>query len=251
MDNNKIIKGLWIGKRLSTMEKLSISSFTKHGHEFHLYVYDNLEGVPQGTVLKDASNVVPQQMIFKDKKVEGTYANFSDIFRYKLLLEKGGYWADLDTICLQPFDFPAEYVFAQQNDYDGSRFVCCGVIKAAAGSEIMEYCYETSKQRSSGTYGWIDLGPRLLDDAVKKFNLTQYVVSYKTFIPIDWMDWKDIISGKLNVRIKLGLKLREKEVYAVHLWNCNWAMEQADKDIDYHPRCLYEKLKRRYLNSLT
>ena len=249
MNNNKVIQGLWIGNRLSVMEQLSIVSFIKHGHEYHLYVYDDLEDIPRGTILQDAGEIVSRGQVFKDRKVEGTYANFSDIFRYKLLFEKGGYWADLDAICLKPFDFSSDYVFAQQNDEDGSRFVCGGVIKTPPGSEIMKYCYDASLLRASGEYGWIDLGPRLLNEAVNKFELTHHVVSYNTFTPIDWMDWKHIVSGKLSVRIKIKLKLTKEEVYSVHLWNCMWAMEKADKDSTYHPKCLYEKLKKIYLET--
>ncbi len=37
-----VIHSLWIGTQLSTMEQLSISSFLKNGHRFHLYVYDDV-----------------------------------------------------------------------------------------------------------------------------------------------------------------------------------------------------------------
>jgi hypothetical protein len=38
------------------------------------------------------------------------------------------------------------------------------------------------------------------------------------------------------------------DVYAVHLWNEMWRRNQRDKDETYDPGCLYEQLKRRYLN---
>jgi|ETNmetMinimDraft_26_1059896.scaffolds.fasta_scaffold323783_1 hypothetical protein len=45
---NRIIQGLWIGERLRLNERLSIKSFLDHGHEYHLYAYDSIEGVPDG-----------------------------------------------------------------------------------------------------------------------------------------------------------------------------------------------------------
>jgi len=36
------IHGLWIGRHLSKLEKLTLHSFLKHGHEFNLWVYDEL-----------------------------------------------------------------------------------------------------------------------------------------------------------------------------------------------------------------
>src|SRR5258706_6206464 len=42
-DDNKIIQGLWIGPTLSQMEQLSIASFLANGHEYHLFVYDDVK----------------------------------------------------------------------------------------------------------------------------------------------------------------------------------------------------------------
>ena len=87
---NKIIQGLWIGPELSVMEQLSIASFLRNGHEYHLYVYDELSNVPRGTVIKDASEVLPPSQIFQYKQNQ-SYAGFANFFRYKLLLERGGW----------------------------------------------------------------------------------------------------------------------------------------------------------------
>src|SRR5437870_1345057 len=103
-DTNKIVQGLWIGPELSVMEQLSVASFMRNGHEYHLYVYDDVKNIPAGTVIKDASEILPASRIFQYKHFP-TYAGFSNFFRYKLLLERGGWWIDTDTVCLKPFDF--------------------------------------------------------------------------------------------------------------------------------------------------
>ena len=48
MSENKIIRSLWIGDVLPDTAILSINSFLKNGHEFHLYVYDDVKNVPDG-----------------------------------------------------------------------------------------------------------------------------------------------------------------------------------------------------------
>jgi len=48
------VQSLWVGERLSPIEQLCVSSFLHHGHEFHLYAYGELAGVPAGAALKDA-----------------------------------------------------------------------------------------------------------------------------------------------------------------------------------------------------
>ena len=73
------------------MEQLSISSFLHNGHDYHLYVYDDLKYIPAGTVVMDASEILPSSRIFQYKQ-RPSYAGFSNFFRYKLLLngEAGG-----------------------------------------------------------------------------------------------------------------------------------------------------------------
>src|SRR5690242_13762176 len=108
---NKIIQGLWIGPELSVMEQLSISSFLLNLHEYHLYAYDEPKNIPAGTIVKDAAEILPASRVFQYKHFP-TYAGFANFYRYKLLFERGGWWADTDTICLKPFDFPEPHVFA-------------------------------------------------------------------------------------------------------------------------------------------
>ncbi|HEX3142802.1 MAG TPA: hypothetical protein VHQ64_02450, partial [Pyrinomonadaceae bacterium] len=39
------------------------------------------------------------------------------------------------------------------------------------------------------------------------------------------------------------------DAYAIHLWNSYWQFAPQDKNADYHPDCIYEQLKRKYLCS--
>jgi hypothetical protein len=64
---NKTIQGLWIGSELSVMEQLSISSFLLNGHHYHLYVYEEVKYIPSGTVVMDASEILPSSRIFQYK----------------------------------------------------------------------------------------------------------------------------------------------------------------------------------------
>jgi len=149
---NKIIQGLWVGPELSVMEQLSIASFMRNGHEYHLYIYDEPKNVPVGTVIKDANEILPGASVFQYKQYP-SYAGFSNFFRYKLLLERGGWWVDTDTICLKPFDFPELYVFSSEMS-QGLEVVNSGILKAPAGSELMAYTWEFVRQKTrSSWYG--------------------------------------------------------------------------------------------------
>ena len=112
-DDNKIVQGLWIGPELSVMEQLSVASFLNNGHEYQLYVYDEVSNVPTATVIRDANEILAASRIFQYKHSR-SYAGFANFFRYKLLMERGGWWVETDVVCLKPFDFVQEYVFATE-----------------------------------------------------------------------------------------------------------------------------------------
>src|SRR6185369_10191737 len=171
-DLNKIIQGLWIGPELSLMEQLSICSFLQNGHDYHLYVYDEVKNIPAGTLIRNANEILPADRIFQYHG-RPSYAGFSNFFRYKLLLELGGWWADSDTICLKAFDFPDEYVFASEIDYRGVEVVTSAIIKAPPGSSIMAYAWKVCEGKDTSRLVWGEIGPRLVARAVRKFSLSR------------------------------------------------------------------------------
>jgi hypothetical protein len=161
------------------MEKLCISSFLRHGHPFHLYVYQETEGIPAGTIVCDANEILPASRIFM-YRAHQSYAGFSNFFRYKLLLEKGGWWVDADTVCVKPFEFAEPFVFSSElaPHVDGSHGlteigvtkVNVGVLKVPAGSDIMQYCWDVCTKLNPDDLVWGQCGPQLLSRAVQKQN---------------------------------------------------------------------------------
>ena len=146
------IQCLWIGERLSTMERLSIRSFLHHGHTYHLYVYDKVAGIPPGVLVKDAAAILPRSRIFQYSGF-ASYAGFANFFRYKLLLENGGWWADADMICLRPLDFPQPYAFATEQAR-GREVANTGLIKAPANSNALAYCWNRCAQKDPQKLIW-------------------------------------------------------------------------------------------------
>lgn len=246
------IQSLWIGDELSVMERLCIASFLQNGHPFHLYAYSDIRNVPRGAVVKDAGELIPADRIFKYKDRD-TYAGFSNVFRYKLLLERGNYWVDTDVVCLRPFNHESEYVFASAQkrtffsiNREAPRIQSC-VIKTPRGSEIMDYCYTTSINRDPHGIVWGNIGPRLLRAAVTEFALENYTVPANTFCPIDWPEYGRLLNGSLFVTWVEWANMSLFNTNGIHLWNEMWRENQIDKNRTFPRACIYEELKRRYL----
>ena len=234
--SNRIIQGLWIGPELSTMEQLSISSFLINGHEYHLYTYGELENIPAGTIVRDGNEILPAASIFQYKN-QPTYAGFANFFRYKLLLERGGWWTDTDVICLKPFDFPEEQVFATEI-CRGEEVVTSGIIKAPKGNPAMAYAWEVCQSKKPEQLVWGETGPRLMGETVKKFSLEDFRKPSHVFCPIGFADWHSVLEPEVDIDLE--------GAHAIHLWNERWRATGQDKNTEYPENCLYEQLKRRY-----
>ena len=258
MEDNKIVRSLWIGGPLTNLERLCINSFIKNGHEFHLYVYDNVEGIPLGAVVKDGNEIINEREIFtyRDPQHNGSFSAFSNWFRYRMLYELGGYWVDMDMVCLKPFDFEDEYVFSSETCYgrddlkDGVH-TTSSLIKVPKYSKIMEYCWDRTQEIGKNVR-WGQIGPKLLKESVDKFGLQDYVKSPNTFCPMHHGETNIIMNkewsndyGK-NIAWQRPFDL-ESECYGIHLWNEYWRNNNIDKNGEYHQDTLYEQLKRRYL----
>ncbi|MFA5048269.1 MAG: glycosyltransferase [Patescibacteria group bacterium] len=153
-----IIQGLWIGDNLSTIERLSINSFLKNGHEFNLYLYKDLE-TPAGTIIKDANEILPENSIFYYGPAagpsNGSVSSFSNLFRYTMLYKCGGYLVDLDVICLKHFDFQDPYVF--HNSHNGE--IGSDIIKASINSDAMKYAIDRCMEKDFNNLKHKEIGP--------------------------------------------------------------------------------------------
>jgi len=248
-----VIQGLWIGKSLSLMEQLSIKSFLAHGHEYHLYVYQKVKNIPQGAVIENANEILPEQMIFKyrDKQHEGGLSGFSNLFRYKLLLEKGGFGVDLDVVCLKNWDFDDPYVFATERDYQKKPdTICAGILKAPRASDFIKECYESASSMDTKTLCFRQNGMFLLHSLILKYGFKNYTVPPEVFCPIDHWEWKKFIDRSFDFQIP-------EKTYGMHLWHELWRLamknrinkllRKIDSNILYDQKTLYGRLQRMYL----
>jgi hypothetical protein len=242
--NNKIINGMWIGDALSNVEKLSINSFLKNGHDYNLYVYNDIKGIPDGVVIKDANTIIDSSKIFKYKKMgrrqgedvgdEG-YSGFANWFRYVLLQEQGGWWADMDVVCLKPFNISKPYVFT----IAGNRpYINNGIIKTPKNNLMMGYCVSYCREMGKNPE-WCETGCLLLERALNVYNLLNFSFNKEMFESLTVKQFGMIFDGT-DIKI-------EECCYSIHLYNSRLSKFHMDKNGVFHKNSLFEKLKRKYL----
>ena len=242
-----IVQSLWIdidGNGLSDMEWLSINSFLLNDNEYHLYTYNN-PTVPPGTKLMDANEILPEDQIFTYQvgPGKGSPSAYSNLFRYKLLHERGNWWVDTDFVCLRQFVFGLGVVFASETH--GGNHITSGVIKAPAGWPMFKELYESVDEMDKTTLEWGQIGPSLMQYKVIDGKQEKYVAEAKVFCPISWYDApQKFIEPDPYTSIA---DYKSNGTYAIHLWNEMWRRTNTRKNANHHSDSLYAKLREEYL----
>jgi Mannosyltransferase OCH1 and related enzymes len=239
MQSNHIIQSLWIGTELSPMEVLCIRSYLFHGHDFHLYVYDDtIRNIPLGTTLMNANEIIPQSDIHID--LFGGFVNFSNQFRYTLLLKKGGWWVDMDTVCLKPFNFEDDFVFSSETSEPHNRMlVNTTYIKSLPNSKFLSDCLDFIKIRGYNDIHWGELGVNLISRMIFRNNLERFIKLPVAFCPVSIYKLSYLISNT-NYQIS-------SSTYAIHWWHEMWKVYEIDKYGTLANESIFEKLKIKYL----
>lgn len=261
MQSLPVIQMFWHGAPLSRVERLSITSFLANGHEVDLYVYDEPEGVPAGTILKDAAAILPRTSIFRHRRT-GSLALFADWFRYRLLFERGGIWADADMVCLAPFDYPTPRIFAWQDD----EVLNNAVLGLPAGDPLASWMarlcelpnrwlpYDNVRMRlrkvkrrifnlnRRSETRWGESGPMGLTLAAKHFGVLEHALPSWHFYPVPHPRFEVLFQSPAP-----GQELDFGESRAVHLWNNLLERQQGGaKDACFPADSPFEQLYTRY-----
>ena len=217
------VHGMWIGTQLSKIELLTMSSFLAKGHEFVLWAYDELETeIPEGVSIRDATEIIPRHQVFSYRNYnkyghgKGSYAGFSDIFRYKLLHMHGGWWVDMDVTCLKHIDIETEYFFRKHHDL----MIVGNVMKCPKGSQLMLDCYnEAMAQVTEDNRDW-HKPIEILNEGVRRHQLEGFIFDEISY-PDSWPVIKNFIrkSRTLNT-----------DYYFIHWMNEEWRSRGINKN---------------------
>ena len=217
------VQSVWIGRSLPPLQQLSIRSFLAHGHVYHLYTYGEVDGVPAGATIRDAREILPGDRIFSYQQGfgRGSYSAFSNLFRYQLLFDRGGWWVDTDLVCLRPFAFESSLVFATEHEDDGTTHCATCALRCPAGAPLLAYCIDTVRSRDTQTLQWGEIGPQLFTTAVSHHRLTAHCAAVETFNPIDYIDFASLTAPDFDLSRLAGS-------HAVHFWNQMWKSRGLD-----------------------
>ncbi len=241
------------------MELLSVRSFLAQAHEVHFYTYEVPRNLPNGVQVKDAREIVDEQLAPKGDVPafgKGTYGAFSDYFRYSLLFQRGGWWSDLDVVAIKPWVGFPEVVTASTQEKNYGTVANGFAMRFPAGHQTMARCLTALPPQRLPQMGIDETGPLLLHRVLGKSGVASLCQPPHVFGPVPWnASWQLLRSrrerfslAELKQRIRrphLSMQFRSDTV-AVHLWNETWKKQGHDKNVRFDRSCLYEKLQRKY-----
>ena len=256
------VQMFWHGAPLSRIERLCMASFLAHGHPLHLYVYEAPTAPPAGVRLMNAGDILPRELLFTHRRT-GSLGSFSDWFRYRLLKERGGIWADADVVCLAPLTYAQDEIFGWQD----AELLNNAVLGLPVGHELAAWlaaCCENPnrllpydnlslrlrklRRRYLGgnrreRVRWGEFGPKGLTQAARHLGYIDKAQPAAHFYPVRCEDWHVMFRSRAAAPPPWTAESR-----TVHLWQQMMKTGSGfDKNARFAQDSPFEELCRRYL----
>lgn len=229
------IHALWIGDKLNRIAQCCLKSFIMRGHKVFLHVYGKIENLPEGIITQDASLIIPKKKIVRHK-ITGSYALFSDIFRYSLLNRVNGIYVDCDVYCIKPIlHSKSDYILGYEDDSYINGAVLALPKNSCVLQDLKKMCSEPNfippwysyKRKiiqkikfflniNSGieSLPWGSIGPHAITYYIKKNKCLHQVSPIDIFYPVHYNSVSQLFDPELDI-----LDLVSKRTLCVHLYN--------------------------------
>ncbi len=231
----------WAYGELSKLERLCISSFVLQGYRVNLWSYAPIQNAPKGVWHRDAREVLPEKKVFLN--LNQSYVSFSDLFRYKLLNEMGGLYADTDVMALTSTDFFSKPLLVTQREKSDANHVSINnnIIynPSPRKGNLIDMAYTRASRFSPKKIRWEEIGTRLMSDLVVQHPEHGYELMRPDFAnPFDY--WK--CPGPL---ITPGSALLVNSPF-VHCYSSWWDRTGTDKNMAYPPGSLMASFEAKF-----
>lgn len=225
---------LWVSGVLGVLEQGSVASFLSRGYSVNVWTYGGVTQCPAGAKLRDAREVLPESSLFLNQL--GTYAGFSDLFRYAVLRKFGGLYSDMDVIALRPAaELPQRPFMVTERTRQGGTKINGNVLHVPdpTPGNIVDLAYAYASVFPKAQLSWGEIGPDLLTAIATIHPRHGFDVMVPAFAnPIDW--W--------NCPIGLLEDRPVPDSFFLHLYNDMWRRAGRDKNQAFPARSMLERV---------
>ena len=228
----------WAYGTFSRLEYNCAKSFVKKGYELNIWTYGDCKKFEEGAQTKNAREILDENKIFLNSK--GSYAGFSDLFRYVVLDKVGGLYVDTDVFALKhSAELPKNKFLVTERVQSGGFKVNGNVIfnPIPQSGNIINLAKNYSKNFKGEDIQWGEIGPDLLTFIVNTYVRHGFEVFPPEFAnPINWWECPD------DLMSASGIDKLTDNTYFIHLYNEMWRRSSCDKNKTNNLNSLYEIL---------
>ena len=229
---------LWVYGGFSKMENMCASSFIKKGFDLNIWTYGDNEINIEGAFIRDAREILPESLVFLNQA--GSYASFSDLFRYSVLCLYGGLWADTDVVALKSASqLPQNPFLVTERTQKGELKINNNVIfnPVRKYGNVIDLARVYSERFPKNEITWAELGPSLLTAIVQAYPKHGFNIYSPEFANhINYFDCPNMFISEDTDFIF------SDDIYFLHMYNEMWRTAGVDKNFSFQKNCLYEKL---------
>ena len=230
---------LWAYGNVSNLEILCMKSFLNLGYELNLWTYGDISNAPKGTKIRNARDIIPEESLFLNGF--GSYAGFSDLFRYAVLCKHGGLWADTDVIALiRPEHLPQYKFLVAQRSHNSNDFLLNGNVifnPIPSKGDVIELALAYTSTFPKADLGWSEIGPDLLMAIVSIYSGHGFRIMGPDFAnPINWWECPHSLLAS-------DFKFKNKPAF-IHLFNEMWRRNNVDKNAEFPDGSLLDLISR-------
>jgi hypothetical protein len=215
------VRAFWTGPSLSLYEQLSLTSFVAAGARVQLFSYEPDLVVPDGVELVDANELLPGPVHqFRHASGDKSLALHSDLFRYVAIEKFGGWYVDVDVICVGQSLPDDEVYIARQTE----QVINGAVMKFPAHSALMTTAIREARRllpqtaMESSHEARVLIGPTLMTRLLAEFDLESKVQPRSRAYEIGY----DEILAMFDPASCERLQSRVADSDFIHLWNEVW-----------------------------
>lgn len=229
----------WAYGTISRLERICINSFLANHYDVFVWTYGHIENLPNGSQQRDARDIIDEKNIFTYRN--GSYAGFSNLFRYKLLSTIGGLYADTDVICMLPSSHLGYEPFLVEQRAANEHKVNCNLIynPQPAPGDIIDLALALTERFPVSSLNWGDCGPKLITSLVNMYpQLAPEIKPPDYANSIDWNKCPDEL-------LMPGRQLSPDSKF-LHCYNEMWRRAGIDKDAPYPEGSIIAQLAQQY-----
>lgn len=195
----------WHGSALPPYARCCIQTFIDRGHAVRLFSYNQID-VPRGVINVDAGAVIEARDLECYQSIEA----FSDRFRYELLFKQGGWWVDVDVVCLTDRLTDSSHAWAEEEP----GVINSAILKFPAGDPAVGRLAKRARELVGHSDRWGATGPQLASEILGPCEPVHRAGSTAEFYPVHWLEAPRLLlpeqASEISHQIKSALFL--------HLW---------------------------------